>query len=903
MGIHQFYRWLKKHGADMILQDQLPSYISSLMMDSNGIIYQTMAEVYGIYEEEKRYDTQEDKERRRRGEVRTKYLKREADHYANIGNDAFNNFLDDLELEHFNAIGAKLLKIIHEVAPQDLLIISLDGPAPIAKLKQQRSRRFRSGKKMDHSTRKFHGTSIYENGIVVDYEIDGEAPYSWPLFDGTAITPGTDFMFNLDEFLRKWIVKQSGTIPPTTIYYSHLMPGEGEHRIMDFIRSGELDKYEGTHIIWGADSDLAILGLIAPIRNLYIARDSSTDIINIGYLREMIEQRMTEGTPNEMNRNQGREQEREQGREQEREQKLINVVLNDFVFLFSLVGNDFLPRQPGMRMFWESIDQLIDLYVQMNEREAHHLTKRDDNIVSVNWKIVYQFLQKIAHIEERLLTDIANDERRHPWAILDRSIVRTQTASRPGVAGHSENTFDFKTFRLGWYANALIPHNYAQLSDLDKELLGPNALRIDTEIGNMVKSYLQGLGWINTYYNGGAGAVDLGWFYPWEHAPLLTDLVINMRKLSHIPSYGNREGQTPINAVYQLMVVLPPSAAYLVPESVEKLMNADSPIADVYPTDFKLDDNGTIINSGTDAAIKAWMAIPLLPPFRPELVIETIQSNIVFSEETRNRYKEVSAYIQVRSKEVTEAIRKTEEFNRFKRQELSRTGYQRRGGRTDRGGYQRHGGRTDRGGGRTDRGGYQRREGRTDKGGYSRGGGRTGRGGYQRREGRTGRGGYQRREGRTDRGGYSRGGGRTDRGGYQRRETGRKNKEDRATISAAEAMNRSVIGPGGSVHTRVDTISRPSASVSRPRVARGFMSVVKSHRPNSRQVLPSNQRIGSSPGTIRDTRQGNRLTESQNTVNREQSVLSRTTSEIGTVRPSERIPSGSVEVSKSNLLM
>jgi 5'-3' exoribonuclease 2 len=54
------------------------------------------------------------------------------------------------------------------------------------------------------------------------------------------ITPGTEFMFRLSKALKLYIVERLNTSPRwqnlTVLFSDAFVPGEGEHKILDFIR-------------------------------------------------------------------------------------------------------------------------------------------------------------------------------------------------------------------------------------------------------------------------------------------------------------------------------------------------------------------------------------------------------------------------------------------------------------------------------------------------------------------------------------------------------------------------------------------------------------------------------------------------------------------------------------------
>ena len=119
------------------------------------------------------------------------------------------------------SIFAYIDRIVKQIVrPQKVLYIAVDGVAPRAKLNQQRSRRFAAAKEASSS-----------GGGEED--VDG--------FDRNCITPGTSFMARIGDKLRGFIRWKIGQDPAWShlkvVYSGANVPGEGEHKIMQYIRA------------------------------------------------------------------------------------------------------------------------------------------------------------------------------------------------------------------------------------------------------------------------------------------------------------------------------------------------------------------------------------------------------------------------------------------------------------------------------------------------------------------------------------------------------------------------------------------------------------------------------------------------------------------------------------------
>jgi 5'-3' exoribonuclease 1 len=175
-------------------------------------------------------------------------------------------FLDETAM--FKKIFLYVDRLYKMVQPNQVLYLAVDGTAPRAKMNQQRSRRFRSAKEAEQLAADLAARENFK-GKEMQSEADKKR------FDSNCITPGTDFMLKLSLALQKWVDYKLKTDPfwmngATVIVSGPDVPGEGEHKVMDFIRESQADyKKTGkssdvygpgwTHVLYGLDADLIMV--------------------------------------------------------------------------------------------------------------------------------------------------------------------------------------------------------------------------------------------------------------------------------------------------------------------------------------------------------------------------------------------------------------------------------------------------------------------------------------------------------------------------------------------------------------------------------------------------------------------------------------------------------------------
>nr|POE62995.1 5'-3' exoribonuclease 2 [Quercus suber] len=281
-------------------------------------------------------------------------------------------------------------RVVNMVRPRKLLMIAVDGVAPRAKMNQQRSRRFRSAQEAaekDAAAAEFHA-QLKAKGV---FEADGEDGTPKKTWDTNSITPGTPFMDLLALCLRYWVSYKTSTDPAwgklKCIISDATVPGEGEHKIMNFVRSQRSSPTHDPntrHVIYGLDADLIMLGIATHEPHFRVLReDVFANDTKPGHCRKC-------NQPGHM-ADQCMGVAKKQPGEEEVEKPLkpfiwlhvgilreylavemsvpnqgfnfdLERALDDWVFMCFFVGNDFLPHLPSLEIREDGIDTLIAIW-------------------------------------------------------------------------------------------------------------------------------------------------------------------------------------------------------------------------------------------------------------------------------------------------------------------------------------------------------------------------------------------------------------------------------------------------------------------------------------------------------------------------------------------------------------
>ena len=179
------------------------------------------------------------------------------------------------------------------------------------------------------------------------------------------------------------------------VFSGHTVPGEGEHKIMSFIRKMKSSpdwNPNTSHCMYGLDADLIMLSLVTHEPNFSILRENvlqnpknncndDFQLLHIPILREYLYEEFkttTEvlGFPFDFER-----------------------VIDDFVFMCYFIGNDFLPNLPFLDISDFGLDRLFDIYKHNLKDFGNYLT----NHGNINYEICKKYLKHVSIIEQEVL--------------------------------------------------------------------------------------------------------------------------------------------------------------------------------------------------------------------------------------------------------------------------------------------------------------------------------------------------------------------------------------------------------------------------------------------------------------------------------------------------------------------
>lgn len=425
--------------------------------------------------------------------------------------------------------------IMATVQPVKRVVLCVDGPAPRSKQNQQRQRRFRAANEK------------------TQVEFDA--------FDSNCITPGTKFMDKLSRYIDVFI-KRKIQIDPNwkqleIVFSNEKAPGEGEHKLMNYIR--KYGNEEERYCIVGADADLIMLTLATKMPNFYLLRPDMYNqkneyyAVNMGGVAQTLSKVMEwKGALFDSER-----------------------VIDDFVLMCFLAGNDFLPHSPTIEIIEGGINTLVEVYKKVCEKYGH-LTFRENGAAWFLPKAFGEFLRALSDYEK---------------TTLEKKLERGKFFPDPILQAHAE--------KRG-------PHYYLNIQAYRASYTAASFHKYGVTEKQVCHEYLEGLQWVLYYYT--KGVYNWRWCYPYHYAPFAFHLYQHIETFK-MPFF---EESVPYLPFQQLLFVLPPKSAKLLPSPLDTLLtNEKSALKPFCPNELVIDRAGKY---------KEWEGVVLIPLIDPDIV-------------------------------------------------------------------------------------------------------------------------------------------------------------------------------------------------------------------------------------------------------------------------------------------
>ena len=351
MGVPKFFRWMSERYpaiSQLIAENLIPEF-DCLYLDMNGIIHNCT--------------------------------------HSDSDSPSFRMTEDKMFIAIFNYIE----HLFGKIKPKKLFFMAIDGVAPRAKMNQQRARRFRTALDAENAREK-----AIKQGLDLPKE---------DAFDSNCITPGTEFMAKLTQQLKYFISKKVSEDVEwqgvEVVLSGHEVPGEGEHKIMEYIRQAKAQPgYDPNvrHCLYGLDADLIMLGLLSHDPHFCLLREEVTFgrqaskkskelehqnffLMHLCMVREYLELEFQElsqdgvlGFPYDMER-----------------------IIDDFILMAFFVGNDFLPNLPNLHINEGALALMFQKYKEVLPRLGGYINEQGE----INLGRLETLLNELSDVEHR----------------------------------------------------------------------------------------------------------------------------------------------------------------------------------------------------------------------------------------------------------------------------------------------------------------------------------------------------------------------------------------------------------------------------------------------------------------------------------------------------------------------
>jgi 5'-3' exoribonuclease 2 len=337
-----------------------------------------------------------------------------------------NQEYEDLIIE---TVCNKISEYIALFRPSGKVLIAFDGVAPVAKLNQQRERRYKSWftsiveQTITQKNALLDPLSAATTATTTTTTTPAVAHKAW---NTSSITPGTLFMNKLNTRMRDYCEANARVIGNTVayIYSGSDIPGEGEHKIFEYIRENAKYHKLTTTLIYGLDADLIMLCLnhLHISQNIYLYRDTpefiqsldSTLSSNDHYyldipefacsLEAIMRETKANGVASDISTayvSDARTVAAAATTALAAPHVTPEVIaaIDDYIVMTFMLGNDFMPHFPSLNLRTNGMTVLLQTYANMFKNSKDYLVTRSSGRPVIVWKTMRAFIGLLAETE------------------------------------------------------------------------------------------------------------------------------------------------------------------------------------------------------------------------------------------------------------------------------------------------------------------------------------------------------------------------------------------------------------------------------------------------------------------------------------------------------------------------
>ena len=513
------------------------------------------------------------------------------------------------------------------VKPKKSVFIALDGPAPRAKMEQQRARRFK--RIIDQGFKRY---------LRDKYELPDVDEW-----DSRKISPGTIFMDKLGKEIRKAIRNGVFSKHATTDGKLHItfsdsnIPGEGEHKIIPLIRDLRGD-IESRVCIYGLDADLIVLAMGTGKNQILILREPkdseiekskyrhceflylSIDVIRQAFMDDLSVS--LKGTP--------------LGAALD-----VDRVFNDYVLLTFMGGNDFVRPISFLHIKEGGLNLMLAIYKEQLPNFDDYLVVLGSNgKPTINLPFFKKLVDELSAMEIRKMKQKQRNINRKREQKFDEVRAEREEGMSPFDLEYSR--FQHLPFYIRDHPLFELYNPVIEILDFEKSIriwrekyyehfFGLDPKNDQNEYNStrryVAKNYIKSLCFTLEYYL--CGIPSWTWYYKYRVAPLISDVQFVLKRFKSIDfKFTQSRPYTPFQ---QLMMIMPLDGGYLLPRECSKLMK-DEEMKEWYPEEFAID---------AAAGMKYIYAEPILPEIDDRVLIRKMKpifsNKLNASEKKRNR--------------------------------------------------------------------------------------------------------------------------------------------------------------------------------------------------------------------------------------------------------------------------